>query len=1127
MNSTQKTEHQVADLVSYEEDSVKSVKRFQALQAGQYWRAQRDIAEQEIDSGTVLLIESIRWVDDAPHTIILRPHPLKIKEFDEHRFLLNDFLCSFEFEPEHLAIRTSEVRSLQNRITELQSELVATQSDPVLLAKVVEEGFREKAKNPPDSLEADTDPHHKTSVVPIAPNSSHLVTLANGSVSDAIGNGITAEKISALKDAANREHQIATIKAEWIQGKTTAIAQTIKAMTPFYEEQAAAALAQTEDVRTYVAKLLQGIESLDLYVGKDVEVQRVRQGEDAAKDIPLTFVQKKLLMDEELAVWTDLDEWFDFSNENRFFDALRQHDGLVNQIFPTERCVLVMAVTRRHIDYGDGLANLHRNKENAKVFLLVRNGMNIHRVFSPVESHLGSARLFPTNDDQDNVFRGLDGTKIKFEDVAYTDALNKHEKFALHYKRFLLLTCGLDHRLKLFGDFYEGPPSFDFVSLGFQERFCRFLYDDEPSMLLPGLDKPSVAAWIAERNAYMRSGSRVLCNWEETMNPDTAPSACKAYRGNHGFDRRYTPKEKFSVPIAFKDGEDICVEVLVSGYSVGLHDSRSYNCKVNLSKFKGNDWHNTDLPFLCLDAVEPSDLHWYIKHRDSRKDHLSYIRFFKQALKHILSERSDEQESRDRLKQALAEGKVCAPADRDALVSQAVIAWRAANRGKPLPCFGSSPSSAPWKSLLNQMFMLAGEGNRRVSEVEDFVLELGLIPLRLVLSGGAKLVVYAAANPQEFDDRLERHAWVHRITVERGKTKFTEKSRRWTLLPKHAASETTLHQWDGAEQWADRSSVFPSFERKTEIMAQCSMFSGVLKQFTSKMSEGDHLSHFNDWLHSRTKILDKSKFVRDPLMAIPFGLAYYPRANELRLLCIGHHKPHALMAHQAPSEVALQRIRASFVEPFNSKVVGIQRFQESMEKVEDWKLLDMPVKLIDNRDAIYYPKDVDINDLTNKPHSPLLADWFSSWESKSKEYSRIWVADEALDQDGRLALDKLLGISLPHDYEPVRVRDIRLTNTSPLPKYHHWLDLCPDAESPKQSVTFMSNDPEIQNLIRGVKVDGNSGYISTSKVFLSRQEARSAIQKWLSSPYRLISSSDLPDAPKPCSMRLRFSRDMA
>lgn len=86
--------------------------------------AQNDIPEQCIEQDEVLLIESLRWVDNALHTVILRTHPSKYgkdfvfkftdaagrschttKSFKEHRFLFNDFLDKFEFADDGQDIR--------------------------------------------------------------------------------------------------------------------------------------------------------------------------------------------------------------------------------------------------------------------------------------------------------------------------------------------------------------------------------------------------------------------------------------------------------------------------------------------------------------------------------------------------------------------------------------------------------------------------------------------------------------------------------------------------------------------------------------------------------------------------------------------------------------------------------------------------------------------------------------------------------------------------------------------------------------------------------------------------------------------------------------------------------------
>ena len=150
--------------LAYSDAEIHSLARFQTLQAGQYWRALENVPEEGIDAGMVLLIQSLRVVDDKPHTVVLRPHPLKFGQsvyleipkegggtrrawfqYDEHRFLLDDFLARFEFEPDHQKIRNAEVQAVQSRISELQNELVQGQSNPALIAALVHEKTAEKA----------------------------------------------------------------------------------------------------------------------------------------------------------------------------------------------------------------------------------------------------------------------------------------------------------------------------------------------------------------------------------------------------------------------------------------------------------------------------------------------------------------------------------------------------------------------------------------------------------------------------------------------------------------------------------------------------------------------------------------------------------------------------------------------------------------------------------------------------------------------------------------------------------------------------------------------------------------------------------------------------------------------
>ena len=1111
------------------------IERFQSLQPGRYWRARQDIPEEGIEANEVLLLQSLRFAEDRPHTVILRPHPSKIgtqtqlkvpqkngkvKEvwfrYDEHRFLVEEFLDKFEFEPDHERVRRAEVARIQGHIGELQSELVDAQHDPARLAGYIEQGLRETGETEDDDGEAPAGkpaargaaaraaktPAGETPVVP-ASQASDLVSVSRGSLTGALEGGVSPERIKALRQAANREHRIATLKAKWIKEKTGEIAETLSELTPFFEEQAAAALAQTEDVRNYVDKLTQSIGSLDLYVGKGVEVETITEGAPAGEDIPLTIVQRKLIMSEELALWADVSADFDFSRESHFFEALRENEGLVRQIFPTERCVLVMAATRYEIDYGDVWTNAQRNRENKKVFLLVRNGANIHRVFSPVESHLGAARLFPSSDEQERIFRGIDGRDIRFEDLAYTDKLVEHEAHALHYKRFLLLICGLDHRLKLFGAFYPGPASFDFVSLEFQAAHLNFLRDEGRAVL--GKELMPLHKWIAEKNRYLRSGSRVLCLWGALMNPVTAPGACFPDTSRNGFDRRYTSDRTFEVAIAYRDGESICVDAEVTGYSWSSHKDRRFKCKVDLTAYRPD--YEESLAYLCLDAVLPKEIAAYMASRATRQDHVYYIRFFKHALAHLETERATEAGVRKALLEALEAAKLASGKAALELIDQAVNAWRAANHGKALPG-QDHQGGAAWRALLDQMFVLARSGNQLLEETETLAREFGLTPLRLVLSGRAKPVLYAAPRETERDDRLEPHAWVHRLTLGRGKRALKVKADRWVSLPALAAGESTLKEWAGAKDWADHPSAFRTLEEKRECLALTERFAEQLAPFARPLPRERYRVLLESWRWARREALRSSRYVRNPWFVAPFGVLRRHGSERpgIRYLCVGASEPHALLYRLAPSGPEADALREEFVGQYSDRAGALARFQDAVGHHRTFTLLTLsPRHFAHVRDGFFGAhKGNGFPSLEGRPDTdPRLASWFEAFRAQLPEDVSVHLADGVLDETGSLTLDALLGIKLPADYAPVQLLEItcQASDGRPAPAYPQWFDIVPEAADADECLP------------------GSSSYSSNLERYTSLPAARARMAEKAAGPLArgaaLVREEDLPDAPTP------------
>lgn len=880
------------------------------IQAGQYWQALVAVKNHEIAKGDVLLVQSVRDVDKTAHTIILRPHPRWYAENPrcdaEIRFLAAEFFEKFIYCPGWKEIRMAELAEVQGRVSQLQLELADASRDPKVMEEFVQKGLKKWAKEQkllPGTLAALPD---------VTPNM-------------ALSTNLTTEKVETMKLGMAKVQQTAALQAEYIKDKVDEIGKTVQAMTPFYQEQAAAALATTEDVMTHVGKLMTGVQSLDLYVGKDVHVQTLRKGKSASEEEPLAIMQRKLFMDEELSAWADVEAEFDFESVDKFYKALAASPNLVKQIFATERCIVCVAVTERDLDYGNAWENAQKKEINKRVFLLVRDGENLHVIHSPVESHMKSPRLFPSAKDVEDIFREHrwfnedEGKLITFNDVKYTDKLSDHEALAVHYKRFLILLAGLDHRENLFGTFYEGPKDMKFISMEFQQKHMRFIYDDDAAHMLPEEKRPDFMDWAAEKNAYLQSGSRVICKWNDVGNSDTAPAIYKpaSYRSTSDRDRQMaTPLNNFDVVIAFRDGKDIFAKCAVERYAYSSGEEKKFDAKVNLSKYKR--WGSYSVGFLCLDAVKADELEYYVYNRTNRRNFLSYIRLFKIAVAHLREEEKAEVTTRTKLRKALREGGI---ENRNDAIDKAVIAWRAAHRGEAL---ARASDAVEFPRLLNHIWSIT-QGDQTWKEAETWAEKQGLTPLRLAQSGKAQtLVLYCAPLPDEVDDRLFPHAWVHAIGLIRTKNGLKQTSRTWKLLAKNNASQTILRDWPEIETWADRYSPVIRFEEKHAAFERVKDFanqSTVLKPMLDSIWD----VIYSQWSEMRNHMMRTGRrgYVENPRLMVPFGLRL--RKNKLQFIAVGVYDAAGLLYANAPDAERKAKIVKLYSEIYRDKSSAVER----------------------------------------------------------------------------------------------------------------------------------------------------------------------------------------------------------
>lgn len=1085
-----------------EKPSIEKIERFYSLSGGQYWRALNDIVDHPIKQGDTLLIERIDWVDGAQHTIVLRTHPSIYDKhvrytnkngiecgasFTSHKFLTANFLNNFRFEPDYQRIRAAEIAAVNAEVAEHQKLLIDAQVNPDIMNNILAEEFAKEVKESSSNAN-----------LPVASASMEyspeIVSMVSGSLSNAIETGITESKIVEMKAAASRELRIAQVKGKWMTDQIKLVAETIEKLTPYFKESAAASIAANHDAIEHVNKLLVGIETLDLYVGKGVTVTTIKKGVSAPIDTKLTICQQKLFMDEELSVWCDVDSWFDFQDIPHFFETLANNAGLMNQVFPSERCILIMAANDRVIDYKDSYANLYRNEVNKNVMFAVRDGENIYTVQSPVETHLRASSLFPSQAEQDGVFRGFDGKDIKFTDLDYTNKLKAHERFALHYKRFLILICGLDHRENLFGTFYSGVKSMSFVSKEFQEDNFIFLHDRDGKGLLGHVKRPSLSTYIDSKNALIQSGSRVLCNYRALINHHTAPGVVKEReysRNNISYEQLYHPSKDHEVHIVRKKGNDFIVDVPVSGRAVSTGNRIEFNSAVNLSKY-----HDDRLGYLCLDDVDPEDLQWYINNRSVRGDFLRYMRVFKLCVKNLMKEREAEKPSRDLLTKALLDGKIAStPEDAAVIANKAIINWRAANRGADLPGVDElTLSSKTMNELLGKMYMLASAEDKQLPLVIDYCEKHNLSVIRVAIGNGSKIHVYAEPLEDECDNRVDRWSWVHKLTLKKTKNGLDEASRKWVTLTSRDAAETVLlENTDLLDRWADRKAVFKTPAKKEQILAVPDTFIERAGRIMSN-DQSMVMAQARKYLRERDLMNDHGPVIA-PVLMLPFA-TYKNSSGEPRYACVVCREVPALFMSLLDESNAAE-FEQLFLEPYRRKNEGKHALSEKVK----WNLAIINPKEFDAENDIFFATGTTylggFHSLQPVAH-PSLDLWIDRYLSHAGKSGRadretkkeleslhfgtglIMGGDTIMPQ-----IDKYLRIESPSDYKPVEIKYVSMTFTEGnAEKTIEFADL--------QEVQFDSQckPVDIRNYKLGEKLEGKGMRASWSeKTFANEREA--------------------------------------
>jgi hypothetical protein len=657
-------------------------------------------ARRAVAAGTSLLALKLHFLDDVLHSVVMAAHP-EDSDRNPLSFMADEFFTLFVADPE------AEDRR-EERIDELQAEM---------------KSLRKQVSKRPDIA--------KPGLLPApgqrAPSTTDLVRYQSKS-----------QDIIARMDATISAAQ--EFEAE-IKGKVALLQSNTTLLQRYVSERSDATLSSVADIITFGQEMKAGVKTISLYMGEDdkgstVDVQTIATGAGAPVGEPLTLYQNLLYLDEELAIDL-LDGGFDFTRLEDIGNILAADGTLIERMIPARRGAVLVRVRRDTKNYflGDesfaaALRNAQLNMENMVTYLLVRDGENIHLVNSEVTTDL-TQHLFPTRHEIDEIFRSH-GRDIRPEHLEYSKVKNDFEKRTLYYKRILLMMWGLDHRLGLFGDFYDREAFEGWYDDRFHASRIVYVHDVENAI---GEERPSFSDWVTSLNAMIQPGSRLLVDWEGIIN-ERSSSFCFEERTNKDGERLqcYDPVTRFgTATVMTKDGRLVVKTEVHHRHPRAGRKRTMSNAYVDLAKGV------TSYPptAICLDEVTRSDIRYYLNSRKQRKGYLTYLHLFRLMDELLRKDEEREAPTMAKLRSDLSHSGVTGDRAERALTT-AVGLWRATSGGPEIGRDGWTFRNG--NQILDLAFALAGERGDLFERARRDIPDC--VPIDLRVNGKGQFILY-------------------------------------------------------------------------------------------------------------------------------------------------------------------------------------------------------------------------------------------------------------------------------------------------------------------------------------------------------------------------------------------------
>lgn len=312
---------------------------------------------------------------------------------------------------------------------------------------------------------------------------------------------LNPSKLETEADNASSESSIVAMGSKSYYERSLALLEQrkarVQAIRNIMESKMDALSNIAHDLSKKLTKIQKVVGVIELYLGVHEDIVQLQYGNPADTATKVTIRQLVLYMDEEVAVAEG--GGIDFRRVNEF-DEWLLIDNNIDFILPEKKGIVALCPSRQIRNYSDDVFDNSRlNNKNKMLYLLIRNGENIYRIWAsiPIGSH-----LFPTLKENE----AMEKIMMSASRLSSWDE-EKIEDTKLNNMRNALIIQGIIDRTVLLQPLPNGHIDMFAAKTYEADGYVNLLRDAEMTLSTGRMSYPD---WHTQINSYIKRGSRVV-----------------------------------------------------------------------------------------------------------------------------------------------------------------------------------------------------------------------------------------------------------------------------------------------------------------------------------------------------------------------------------------------------------------------------------------------------------------------------------------------------------------------------------------------------------------------------------------------------------------------------------------